>query len=131
MTLLEEKKAEIHARIEELAPLVEEYDELSQAATALGITVNGSAPVKPAAKRGRKPGEAKADKPSGTGKRGRPPGSGNRVEEIIGILTISPGLTISEIAGKLGIKPNYLYRVIPGMEKDGKVKKVDKGYHVV
>jgi hypothetical protein len=130
MTLLEDKKAEIYARIEELAPLVEEYEELSEAAAALGITTNGSAPAK--SKRGR-PAKAGAAKPkgTGTGKRGRPPGSGNRGEEILGILRITPGLTIAEVAGKLNIKPNYLYRVLPGMEKDGKVKKVDKGYHVV
>ena len=141
MTLLEEKKAEIHARIAELAPLVEEYTELSAAAVALGITVNGDASAKPAAKRGRPAGSTAAAKPAGTstGKRGRPKGSGNRAEEIVGILTITPGLSISEIAAKLNIKANYLYRVLPEMEKSGRVKKVEtekdgktvKGYEVV
>ena len=27
------------------------------------------------------------------------------------------------------IQPNYLYRVLPGLEKDGKVKKKDKGWY--
>jgi DNA-binding HxlR family transcriptional regulator len=27
------------------------------------------------------------------------------------------------------IKANYLYRVLPQLEKEGKVKKRDKGYH--
>ena len=26
------------------------------------------------------------------------------------------------------IQPNYLYRVLPGLEQDGKVKKKDKGW---
>lgn len=116
----------------------------SQAAVALGISVNGNAAAKPAAKRGRPAGSAATPaKPkaasTGTGKRGRPKGSGNRAEEIIAILTISPGLSIKDIAGKLGIQANYLYRVLPEMEKEGKVKKVEtevdgkvnKGYEVV
>jgi hypothetical protein len=27
------------------------------------------------------------------------------------------------------VKPNYLYRVLPQLEKDGKLHKLDKGYH--
>jgi hypothetical protein len=29
----------------------------------------------------------------------------------------------------MGIQANYLYRVMPGLEKDGKVKKRGKGWH--
>ena len=29
----------------------------------------------------------------------------------------------------MGIKQNYLYRVLPGLEKDGKVVKRDRGWH--
>jgi hypothetical protein len=29
----------------------------------------------------------------------------------------------------MGIKQSYLYRVLPGLEKDGKVKKQDRGWH--
>jgi len=41
-----------------------------------------------------------------------------------------PGITIPEIASAMGIKQNYLYRVLPGLEKDGKVLKRDRGWHV-
>jgi hypothetical protein len=27
------------------------------------------------------------------------------------------------------IKPNYLYRIVPGLLKDGKLEKRGKGYH--
>ena len=40
-----------------------------------------------------------------------------------------PGITIPELASKMGIKHNYLYRVLPGLEKEGKVRKVGKGWH--
>ena len=29
----------------------------------------------------------------------------------------------------MGIKQNYLYRVLPALEKDGKVVKRDRGWH--
>ena len=34
-----------------------------------------------------------------------------------------------EIASAMGIKQNYLYRVLPALEKDGKVVKRDRGWH--
>ena len=40
-----------------------------------------------------------------------------------------PGITIAELAKRMKIKPNYLYRVLPHLEKDGKLHKRDKGYH--
>jgi hypothetical protein len=39
-----------------------------------------------------------------------------------------PGITIPEPAHEMGITPNYLYRVVPGLAKDGKVKKQGKGW---
>jgi DNA-binding IclR family transcriptional regulator len=33
------------------------------------------------------------------------------------------GITIPELAAKMGIKQNYLYRVLPGLQKEGKVRK--------
>jgi hypothetical protein len=38
-----------------------------------------------------------------------------------------PGVTIAELAKRMKIKPNY--RVLPQLEKDGKLHKRDKGYH--
>ena len=40
-----------------------------------------------------------------------------------------PGITIPELADSMGIQANYLYRVMPGLQKDGKVKKRGKGWH--
>ena len=41
----------------------------------------------------------------------------------------NPGITASEIAKKLKIKPNYLYRVMGELQKDGEVSKKGRGYH--
>jgi DNA-binding IscR family transcriptional regulator len=39
-----------------------------------------------------------------------------------------PGITVAEIAEKMGIKQNYLYRVLPGLAKDGLVVKDGRGW---
>jgi hypothetical protein len=66
---------------------------------------------------------------SGTGRRGRPRGSGARAAQAEKLVRDNPGISISELAKKMNIKPNYLYRVLPQLQKDGKVRKRDKGWH--
>ena len=40
-----------------------------------------------------------------------------------------PGITIAELAEAMGIKANYLYRVMPSLEAEGQVAKRDGGWH--
>ena len=40
-----------------------------------------------------------------------------------------PGITIPELASHMGIKPNYLYRVLPQLADEGKVRREGKGWH--
>jgi DNA-binding IclR family transcriptional regulator len=40
----------------------------------------------------------------------------------------NPGLTVPEIAEKMGIKQNYLYRVLPALAADGLVVKDGRGW---
>lgn len=42
-----------------------------------------------------------------------------------------PGITIREIAAKMKIAPNYLYRVLPPLEQEGKIVKKNGGWHPV
>jgi DNA-binding IclR family transcriptional regulator len=44
-------------------------------------------------------------------------------------VTGQPGITIPELAAKMGIKQNYLYRVLPSLEQEGKVAKKGRGWH--
>jgi ribosomal protein S25 len=60
---------------------------------------------------------------------GRPKGGGKRATEALSLVQRAPGITIPELAAKMGIKQNYLYRVLPGLEKDGKVQKKGRGWH--
>jgi hypothetical protein len=69
----------------------------------------------------------KAGRPKG--KVGRRKGSGTRAAEALSFVQGQPGITIPELAAKMGIKQNYLYRVLPGLEQDGKLEKKGRGWH--
>jgi len=60
---------------------------------------------------------------------GRPKGAGKRATEALSFVQGQPGITIPELAAKMGIKQNYLYRVLPGLEKEGKLEKKGRGWH--
>jgi len=123
---LEEKRREIAKRLKELEPLVDEFRQLEAAAAALsgvGSRAPRSTPAR-ASNRGRRRSGAK-----GSGRRGRPRGSGTRSLQALELVKAQPGVTISELADKMGIKQNYLYRVLPGLEADGKVTKRGRGWH--
>jgi predicted Rossmann fold nucleotide-binding protein DprA/Smf involved in DNA uptake len=117
---LEEKKQEIAARLAELRPLVEEYARLEAAQRALdGVGANGGGSS--SAPRRRRSG--------GGGRRGRPKGSGTRGTQALELVKSNPGITIPDLAEKMGIKQNYLYRVLPGLEQEGLVEKRDRGWY--
>jgi hypothetical protein len=60
---------------------------------------------------------------------GRRKGSGTRAAQALSFVTGQPGITIPELAAKMGIKQNYLYRVLPGLEQEKKIKKQGRGWH--
>ena len=76
----------------------------------------------------------------GTVKRGpgRPKGSagrrrrrgGTRADQAVRLIKANPGINVSELGRKMKLKhPNYLYRVLPDLEKEGRIKRDGKGYH--
>ncbi len=174
---LDEKRKEITDRLKEIKPLVDEYQRLEAAASALaGVggsassassvataprrrgpgrprgSVNrtsakatetaapaatAAAPAKAGRKKpGRPPGRKKPGRPAGSSsssstprRAGRRKGSGTRAAEALSFVTGQPGITIPELAAKMGIKQNYLYRVLPSLEQEGKVAKQGRGWH--
>ncbi|HWV87268.1 MAG TPA: winged helix-turn-helix domain-containing protein [Capillimicrobium sp.] len=122
---LDEKKREIAARLDELRPLVDEYQRLEAAQRALeGVGANGTAPARTGGRR-----RASSGGGSGSGRRGRPRGTGTRSKQALELVQANPGITIPELAERMGIKQNYLYRVLPGLEQDGLVRKEGRGWH--
>jgi hypothetical protein len=144
---LDEKRQEIAQRLKELKPAVDEYTRLVAAASALR-GVGGSSATTTAAPHRRGPGRPRGSvnrKDSATAapakvtrkKAGRPAkrragrrkGSGTRAAETLSFVQGQPGITIPELAGKMGIKQSYLYRVLPGLEQEKKVSKQGRGWH--
>jgi len=123
---LDEKRKEIRARLAELKPLVDEYHRLEAAVQALeGVKTSTSAP----SSRRTRSTSTRTRTGTGTGRRGRPRGSGTRGKQALELVRANPGITIPELADRMGIKQNYLYRVLPGLQKDGMVRKEGRGWH--
>jgi hypothetical protein len=120
---LDEKRKEIRARLTELKPLVDEYHRLEAAVQALeGVKT-------PTATTSSRRSRSTSTRGTGAGRRGRPRGSGTRGKQALDLVRSNPGITIPELAGKMGIKQNYLYRVLPSLQKDGMVRKEGRGWH--
>ncbi|MCW3067249.1 MAG: Rrf2 family transcriptional regulator, partial [Solirubrobacterales bacterium] len=52
-----------------------------------------------------------------------------RATQTLDLVRAKPGITIPELAEAMKIQPNYLYRVLPGLEKDGQIKREGRGWH--
>jgi hypothetical protein len=151
---LDEKRQEIAQRLKELKPSVDEHNRLEAAAAALRGLGGGAAsapatatastrrrgPGRPRGSVNRKTATAtataaakatrkKAGRPAGKRRAGRRKGSGTRAAEALSFVQGQPGITIPELAAKMGIKQNYLYRVLPGLEHEKKVSKQGRGWH--
>lgn len=60
----------------------------------------------------------------------RPGRKGKRAEEFVAIVRDEPGITVTDAAKKMGIKPNYLYRLAKQVADRGQVVKDGNGYKV-
>jgi len=121
--VLNEVRKGLEKRLKELEPHVEEHAHVKAALDALrGAGTRTRRTVTTASKRA----QASKDSAGATG-RGRPRGSGARAQEALKHVHGNPGITIAELAKKMKIKGNYLNRVLPQLEKDGKVHKRDNG----
>lgn len=154
---LDEKRREINDRLAELKPLIDEYNRLEAAASALSGVAGGAPRAAAAASASasatrRGPGRPRGSRTRTTTRRrsssaasssaktttasttprkraGRRKGSGTRAAQALQFVTGQPGITIPELAAKMGIKQNYLYRVLPGLEQEGKIAKQGRGWH--
>jgi len=102
---------------------VELTDELDQIEKALA-GLNGTKKRGPGRPRGS---GSRAGARRGSKRRRRRKG-GTRAEHALKHVSENPGANASQIAEAMGIKPNYVYRVMAELEKDGKVRKDGKGY---
>jgi hypothetical protein len=122
---LDEKRKEIQARLKELKPLVDEYHRLEAAERALSGVTNSASTSAPSTPRRTR----RSTGGGGGARRGRPRGSGTRGQQALDLVRAQPGITIPELAEKMGIKQNYLYRVMPDLASQGQVTKSGRGWH--
>jgi Winged helix-turn-helix DNA-binding len=130
---LDAKVKEIEERLQELRPLVAEYRKLEAAAAALDdIEVVPATRVAVTRAPRAATRSANGNASASESRRGRPRGSrGNntRATQAVELVRGNPGITIPELADQMGIKPNYLYRILPQLAEDGQVQRRDKGWH--
>jgi len=103
-----------------LAELDDERKRLERALAELG--------GKAASRAGRRPGRPRSSATKASGPKKRRRRSGTRADQAVSLVEGNPGISASEIAKSMKIKPNYLYRVLGDLEKEGRVKKKGRQY---
>ena len=107
---------DIDARLAELRAEVAKLEAARSALTGGGgARSTASAPPR---RRGRGPGRPR-------GRRG----GNTRAVQALELVSNQPGITIPQIAEAMSIEPNYLYRVLPRLVNEGKVRREGQGWH--
>ena len=117
-SIVSDVEQQVRARVEELRPLVEEYEQLCEVLATFERAKTSRAAAAPPRRRRTKP----------SGSSARSSSAGARAQEALDLVTARPGITVAELAEELGIGPTYLYRVMPALEREAKVRKEGRGY---
>lgn len=106
-------------------------DQIKQAEQALaalgGKVVTRRGPGRPRGSSNKK--AVKATKASTPTRRRRKRRGGTRADQAVKLIEGQPGISASDVAKQMKIKPNYLYRVLGDLEKEGRVKKSGRQYY--
>jgi transposase-like protein len=112
-----------------LAELDEERKRLERALAELGGNITRRGPGRPRGTGRRGPGRPpKAASTTAAPKKRRRRRGGTRADQAVKLVEDNPGISASEIAKSMKIKPNYLYRVLGELEKEGRVTKKGREY---
>jgi len=123
--VVEEARQLIHSR---LAELEDERKRLEGALKELGGKV--TARRGPGRPRGAsKPAAGDSTSTGGGTRKRRKRRGGTRADQAVKLIESQPGISASDVAKTMKIKPNYLYRVLGDLEKEGRVKKDGRQYY--
>jgi DNA-binding IclR family transcriptional regulator len=112
-----------------LAELDEERKRLERALSELGGKAARRAPGRP---RGSKSTSTASSTPAAAKskpRKRRKRRGGTRADQAVSLIEGAPGISASDVAKQMKIKPNYLYRVLGDLEKEGRVKKDGRQYY--
>ncbi|HEX9967163.1 MAG TPA: hypothetical protein VGB06_04400 [Solirubrobacterales bacterium] len=105
----------------------DKIDRIDRALAALGEKSSGRPGRRPGRPRGS--GTKSAGNAGGAPRRRRRRRGGTRADQAVKLVEGNPGISASEVAKQMKIKPNYLYRVLGELEKEGRVTKKGREYH--
>ena len=77
----------------------------------------------------RGPGRPRGSRNRGANGRRRRRRGGTRADQAVKMVAADPGITAGQVAKQMKIAPNYMYRVMGELEKEGRVRKQGRGYH--
>lgn len=106
--------------------LEDQLKQAEQALAALGGKATRRGPGRP--RGSAKKSTAKASAP-GAPRRRRKRRGGTRADQAVKLIESQPGISASDVAKTMKIKPNYLYRVLGDLEKEGRVSKKGRQYY--
>jgi hypothetical protein len=129
---LESVENKLLARLRELAPLVAEHHELMRIAQRLGLDVEGPDPTRsessPApsisgrAAGGDVRGRVSNAKPKASARGGKAAAQEDaapmKQKRVVATVRATPGLTVAEVAGQLGVDAASLYPVVRKLTKE-------------
>jgi predicted Rossmann fold nucleotide-binding protein DprA/Smf involved in DNA uptake len=107
--------------------LEEQIKQAEQALAALGGKTTRRGPGRPRGSAAKKASGTTASK-GGAPRRRRKRRGGTRADQAVKLIEQNPGISASDVATQMKIKPNYLYRVLGDLEKEGRVKKDGRSY---
>jgi Winged helix-turn-helix DNA-binding len=119
-SVTQDVRKQVEERIKELEPLVAEYQRLQQVVELLG-----DEPPRPSPKSAR--GRSTPRRTLSRGATSRRT-QGQRSEDALKLISEQPGITVAATAEALGIGTTYLYRLLPRLEREGKIRKEGRGY---
>ena len=113
-----------------LAELDDERKRLERALAELGGKAIRRAPGRPRGSKSSSTTSTAATTPAAaTPRRRRKRRGGTRADQAVSLIESAPGISASDVAKQMKIKPNYLYRVLGDLEKEGRVKKDGRQYY--
>jgi hypothetical protein len=112
-----------------LADLEDERKRLERALAELGGKATRRGPGRPRGSASKTTTTTTTSTGTAPRRRRRKRRGGTRADQAVKLIEGQPGISASDVAKAMKIKPNYLYRVLGDLEKEGRVKKDGRQYY--